>query len=79
MRVDKFLKNARIIKRRTVAKEACEQGRVFVNGREAKPGTELNVGDIVEINFGTNTMKVEVLKLLEHVTKENAEEMYRNL
>jgi len=79
MRIDKFLKNARIIKRRTVAKEACEQGRVFVNGKEAKPGTELKVGDIIEINFGTNTMKIEVLKLLEHVTKENAEEMYRNL
>lgn len=79
MRIDKFLKNARIIKRRTIAKEACEQGRVFVNGKEAKPGTELSVGDKVEINFGTNTMKIEVLKLLEHVTKENAEEMYRNI
>ncbi|SCG84227.1 putative protein Lin0248 [Proteiniborus sp. DW1] len=79
MRIDKFLKNARIIKRRTVAKEACEQGRVFVNGKEAKPGTELSIGDKIEINFGTNTMKIEVLKLLEHVTKENAEEMYKNI
>ncbi len=79
MRIDKYLKNARIIKRRTIAKEACEQGRVFVNGKEAKPGTELSVGDKIEINFGTNTMKIEVIKLLEHVTKENAEEMYKNL
>lgn len=79
MRIDKFLKNARIIKRRTIAKEACDQGRVFVNGKEAKPGTELSVGDKIEINFGTNTMKIEVLQLLEHVTKESAEEMYRNI
>lgn len=79
MRIDKYLKNARIIKRRTIAKEACEQGRVLVNGKEAKPGTVLNVGDIIEINFGTNTMKIEVLKLLEHVTKESAEEMYKNI
>ncbi|MFA5524699.1 MAG: RNA-binding S4 domain-containing protein [Tissierellales bacterium] len=79
MRIDKFLKNARIIKRRTIAKEACEQGRVIVNGREAKPGTELSLGDKIEIIFGTNTMKIEVLQLLEHVTKETAEEMYRNI
>ncbi|WP_352418162.1 RNA-binding S4 domain-containing protein [Proteiniborus sp.] len=79
MRIDKYLKNTRIIKRRTIAKEACDQGRVFVNGKEAKPGTEVSVGDKIELNFGTNTMKIEVLKLLEHVTKENAEEMYRNL
>lgn len=79
MRIDKFLKNARIIKRRTIAKEACDQGRVLVNGKEAKPGTELSVGDKIEINFGTNTMKIEVLQLLEHVTKESAEEMYRNI
>ncbi|SDY57278.1 Ribosomal 50S subunit-recycling heat shock protein, contains S4 domain [Proteiniborus ethanoligenes] len=79
MRIDKYLKNARIIKRRTIAKEACEQGRVLVNGKEAKPGTVLSVGDIIQINFGANTMKIEVLKLLEHVTKESAEEMYRNI
>ena len=79
MRIDKYLKNARIIKRRTIAKEACEQGRVLVNGKDAKPGTVLSVGDIIQINFGANTMKIEVLKLLEHVTKESAEEMYRNI
>lgn len=77
MRIDKFLKNSRIIKRRTVAKEACEQGRVLVNGKIAKPGTLVNIGDIIEINFGTRTMKIEVLQLLEHVTKDNAHNMYR--
>lgn len=79
MRIDKFLKNARIIKRRTIAKEACEQGRVMVNGKGAKPGTELKIGDVIEINFGTNTVKVEVLELLEHVPKDKAENLYRTL
>ncbi|MGF7059738.1 RNA-binding S4 domain-containing protein [Brassicibacter mesophilus] len=79
MRIDKFLKNARIIKRRTIAKEACEQGRVMVNGKEAKPGTELKIGDVIEINFGTNTVKVEVLELLEHVPKDKAESLYKTL
>ena len=77
MRVDKFLKNSRIIKRRTVSKEACEQGRVLVNGREAKPGTEVKIGDIIEITFGTNAMKVEVQELLEHVPKDKAEDLYK--
>jgi len=79
MRIDKFLKNSRIIKRRTVAKEACEQGRVLVNGKEAKPGTELKIGDIIEINFGNNTVKVEVLELLEHVPKDKADSLYKTL
>lgn len=77
MRIDKFLKNSRIIKRRTVAKEACEQGRVLINGKIAKPGALVDIGDIIEINFGTRTMKIEVLQLLEHVTKDNAHKMYR--
>lgn len=76
MRIDKYLKNARIIKRRTVAKEACDQGRVFVNGRVAKPGTELSVGDEIEIVFGTKPMKIRVEKLLEHVMKDTARDMY---
>jgi len=76
MRIDKFLKNARVIKRRTIAKEACEQGRVFVNGKPAKPGTELVVGDEVEIVFGTNPMKIRVEKLTEHVMKDDAKDMY---
>lgn len=79
MRIDKFLKNARIIKRRTVAKEACEQGRVFVNGKQAKPGTELVIGDKIEINFGNSNVSVEVLELLEHVPKDKAVDLYRQL
>lgn len=77
MRVDKFLKLSRIIKRRTIAKEACAQGRVLVNDKAAKPGTEIKVSDVIELNFGTNTMKVEVLELLEHVSKDKAQELYR--
>lgn len=76
MRLDKFLKNSRIIKRRTVAKEACEQGRVEVNGRIAKPGAELEEGDIIKITFGTSELEVKVDKLLETVKKEDAESMY---
>lgn len=75
MRIDKFLKNSRIIKRRTVAKTACQQGRVLVNGKEVKPGYELEIGDIVEVKYGDNTLKIKVLKLLEHV-KNNADTMY---
>lgn len=76
MRIDKYLKNARIIKRRTIAKEACDQGRVFVNSNVAKPGTEVGVGDEIEIIFGTKPMKIKVEKLLEHVMKDDAKEMY---
>lgn len=76
MRIDKYLKNARIIKRRTVAKEACEQGRVLVNGKTAKPGTEIAVGDEIEIIFGSKPMKIKVEKILEHVTKDAYKEMY---
>ena len=79
MRIDKFLKNSRLIKRRTVAKEACEQGRVKVNDKPAKPGTEVVEGDIVIIEFGTRTVKVEVLDLKDHVTKDAAKEMYRTI
>ncbi|EOD00350.1 RNA-binding S4 domain-containing protein [Caldisalinibacter kiritimatiensis] len=77
MRIDKFLKNSRIIKRRTVAKEACEQGRVLVNNKEAKPGTDVNVGDIIEINFGNRNVTIEVLEILEHVPKDKAQDLYR--
>lgn len=76
MRIDKFLKNSRVIKRRTVAKEACDQGRVFINGKEAKAGNEVEVGDEIEIIFGTNPMKIRVEKLLEHVLKDDAKDMY---
>ncbi len=76
MRLDKFLKNARIIKRRPVAKEACEKGRVFVNEKVAKPGTELVIGDVVEVHFGNRVFKVKVKGLEEHVKKEEAENLY---
>ncbi|MCQ2482261.1 MAG: RNA-binding S4 domain-containing protein [Clostridia bacterium] len=76
MRLDKFLKVSRIIKRRTVANDVCSLGRVTVNGREAKPSVKLKVGDIVEVVFGNGTVKFRVLMLNETVRKENASEMY---
>lgn len=79
MRVDKFLKNARLIKRRTVAKAACEGERVTINGKEAKPGSQVKVGDILTIAYGSGEQKVEVLSLLEHAPKDMAETMYREL
>lgn len=77
MRVDKFLKNARIIKRRTVAKAACEQGRVKINGQVAKAGDQIQIGDRVEINFGTQTVEIEVLRVLDNVGKNEADSMYQ--
>lgn len=79
MRLDKFLKVSRIIKRRTVANDVCSMGRVTVNGREAKPSVRLKVGDIVSIIFGNGTVSFRVLKLAETVKKENAQEMYELL
>ena len=79
MRIDKFLKNARIIKRRTVAKEACDQGRISINGKPAKAGSEVMVGDKVEINFGNSTVNIEILEILEHIPKERAPDLYKQL
>ena len=79
MRLDKYLKNSRIIKRRTVAKDACEKGRVEVNGRIAKPGLELKTGDEITITFGSNILKVRVLAMPETVRKEEAKDMFRYL
>jgi ribosomal 50S subunit-recycling heat shock protein len=79
MRIDKFLKNSRIIKRRTVAKEACEQGRVSINGKQVKPGDEVTIGDIVEVEFGTGSMKIEVLDISDNVPKNKAETLYKIL
>lgn len=76
MRIDKYLKNSRLIKRRTVAKEACEQERILINDKVAKPGSEVNVGDVIWIRFGNSELKVKVKAVLEHVTKETAAEMY---
>ena len=76
MRLDKYLKNSRIIKRRTVAKDACEQGRVEVNGKVAKPGLELKIGDVIQITFGNNVLKVRVVSMPETVRKDDAQDMY---
>ena len=76
MRLDKYLKVSRIIKRRTVANEACDAGRVAVNGTVARASYNVKVGDIIVINFGTRDLKVKVTKIDERATKENASEMY---
>jgi ribosomal 50S subunit-recycling heat shock protein len=79
MRLDKYLKVSRIIKRRTVAKEACEGGRVSINGKVAKPGTEIKEGDIIEIKFATKSLKAKINSIAEHVRKEDARAMYEIL
>lgn len=79
MRLDKFLKVSRLIKRRTVANEACDAGRVLVNGRTAKASLNVKEGDVIEIQFGTRTVKAEVLNVQETVRKEEAKELYRYL
>ena len=79
MRLDKFLKVSRLIKRRTVANEACDAGRVMVNGKPAKASVNVKVGDIIEITFGSNTSRFEVLSVSEHATKESAALMFRTL
>ena len=76
MRIDKYLKNSRLIKRRTVAKEACEQERIFINGKPAKPGSEVKVGDELLIRFGNAEIRARIKAVPEHVTKEMAAEMY---
>jgi len=76
MRLDKYLKISRLIKRRTVANEACDAGRVTVNGKPAKAAVTIKVGDVIEIRFGSNTTKVMVKQLKETVRKEEAELMY---
>ena len=76
MRIDKFLKNSRLIKRRTVAKEACDQGRVFINDKFAKAGTEVKTGDIIRIEFGNSSISAKVLNLSESCKKEDAATMY---
>ena len=74
MRLDKYLKVSRLIKRRTVANEACDAGRVMINGKTAKAGT-----DVIEIGFGTRNVKVEVLDVQETTRKEDAKELFRYL
>ena len=79
MRLDKFLKVSRLIKRRTVANEACDAGRVLVNDKSAKASYDVKNGDIIEIQFGTRSVKVEVLDVQETVKKDEAKELYKYL
>lgn len=79
MRLDKFLKVSRLIKRRTVANEACDAGRVLVNDKPAKASLNIKQGDIIEIQFGLKAVKVEVLDVQETVKKDDAKELYRYL
>lgn len=76
MRLDKYLKVTRLIKRRTVANEACDAERIVVNGKTARASYDVKVGDIIEINMGTRPIKVKVLNVTEHTTKENAADNY---
>ena len=79
MRLDKYLKISRLIKRRTVANEDCDAGRVLVNGKTAKASVNVKVGDVIEIQFGTKSVKVEVLDVQETVKKDEAKELYKYL
>lgn len=79
MRLDKYLKVSRLIKRRTIANEACDAGRVLLNEKPAKAGSTVKAGDIITIQFGSKEVKVEVLDVSEVVRKEEAKEMYRYL
>jgi len=79
MRLDKYLKISRIIKRRSVANDACSTGHVTVNGREAKPGTDVRVGDVLGIRFGEKYSEYEIVSIAEHVAKQDAAQMFRPL
>ena len=79
MRLDKYLKVSRLIKRRTVANEACDNERVSVNGKVARASYEVKLGDVIEISFGQKTVKVEVLTISEHAAKSDAPAMYREV
>ncbi len=76
MRIDKFLKVSRLIKRRTVAKNACESGRVYINESQCKPGSNVCVGDIIELQFASGSLKVKVLDITDKQGKDFAETMY---
>lgn len=79
MRIDKFLKVSRLIKRRTIANEACDAGRVLVNGKTVKAAFTVKVGDIIEILFGNKSVKVEVLAIVDTTKKDEAKELFRYL
>lgn len=76
MRLDKYLKVSRIIKRRTVANDACDLGRVMINGKTAKPSSEVKIGDVLDIRLGSGTICVKVLSIQEHSLKNDASLMY---
>ena len=76
MRLDKFLKISRLIKRRTVAADACSASRVLLNGKEAKPAKEVKVGDVIEIIYGNTTLKVRVTAIQETTKKQDAASLY---
>ena len=79
MRLDKYLKVSRLIKRRTVANDACDAARISVNGKPAKASYQVKVGDFIEIAFGQRTMRVEVLEVADHVLKSDASRLYREI
>lgn len=79
MRLDKYLKVSRIIKRRTVANEVCDAGHVKIGGRSVKASYDVKIGDVIEITFGSNTSVYEVLSVSDHATKEQASEMFRQI
>ena len=79
MRLDKYLKVSRLIKRRTVANEACDAGRVLINGKTAKASQNVKEGDVIEIAFGTKSVKVEVVDVQDTTKKDEAKELYRYL
>ena len=79
MRLDKYLKVSRLIRRRSVANEACDTGRVQINGKTAKASAQVKTGDVIEIAFGTRNVKAEVLSVAETVRKEEAQELFRYL
>jgi len=79
MRLDKYLKVSRLIKRRTIANEACDSGRVYINDKQAKASAEVKVGDVIEIKFGTRDVKVKVTSIAETVKKDEAANMYEEV
>lgn len=79
MRLDKYLKVSRLIKRRTVANEACDAGRVLINDKVAKASTEVKVGDVIEVGFGTKSVKVEVLDIQDTTKKDEAKDLFKYL
>ena len=79
MRLDKYLKVSRLIKRRSVANDACDADRILVNGRQAKASYQVKVGDVLEISFGQRTLKVEVTQVIDNVSKSDAPAMYKEI